>query len=123
MAFALHQQLGPLMQGLCSVPWPWRVRQKLSSARSELEEWSIKEHGSQQGRAVYDIYYGGPLTVYGNSDAELLAILRSARAIVERGYDDCKPRSKVLAAFDAANNEMEKRRARHEHSTRARSAV
>jgi len=117
MAFAMHQQLGPLMQGLCS------VRQKLSSARSELEEWSIKEHGSQQGRAVYDIYYGGPHTVYGNSDAELLAILTSARALVERGYDDCKPRRKVLAAFDAANNEMEKRRAQHGDSPRARSAV
>ncbi|MBS2510741.1 DUF5623 domain-containing protein, partial [Salmonella enterica subsp. enterica serovar 1,4,[5],12:i:-] len=81
------------------------MRQKLSSARSELEEWSIKEHSVQQGRAVYDIYYGGSRAVYANSAAELMAMLTTARAIVERGYGDCKPRRNLLAAFDAALNE------------------
>lgn len=108
MAFSLHKQLGPLMQGICSAAWPWRVRQKLSSARSELEEWSIKEHSVQQGRAVYDIYYGGSHAVYANSAAELMAMLTTARAIVERGYGDCKPRRNLLAAFDAALNEVGK---------------
>lgn len=123
MAFAQHQQLGPLMQGLCSSAWPRRVSQKLSAARSELEEWAIKEHKSQQGDAVYDIYYGGPRAVYGNSDAELMVMLTNARGLVERGYSDCKPRRKLLAAFEAATNEMEKRRTEHAPSSRAGSAV
>lgn len=64
------------------------------------------EHKDQLGDAVYDIYYGGPILV-GNSKAELAEILATARAIVERGYDDCKPRRQMFAVFDAAINGIE----------------
>jgi hypothetical protein len=107
MPFELHQQLGPLMQGLAAVGFSSRVNAKLITARSELEDWSIMEHRDQLGDAVYDIYYGGPRAIYGSTDAERLEMLEMARAIVERGYDDCKPRRTLLATFDAAIGEME----------------
>ena len=108
MPFDLHQQLGPLMQKLC-VGFSWRVDQKLGIARSQLEDWSIMEHKHQHEDAVYDIYYGGPSTPVCKTNAERLEALTAARAIVERGYDDCKPRRELLAALDAAIGEMEKR--------------
>ncbi len=42
---------------------------------------------------------------------EVLKYVKYSRrrgAIVERGYDDCKPRRELLAALDAAMGEMEK---------------
>jgi hypothetical protein len=107
MRFDLHQQLGPLMKKLCG-GFSWRVSQKLSAARSQLEDWSIMEHKHQHEDAVYDLYYGGPSTPVCNTDAERLQVLTTGRAIVERGYDDCKPRRDLLAAFDAAINELRK---------------
>lgn len=96
------------MQKLC-VGFSWRVDQKLGIARSQLEDWSIMEHKHQHEDAVYDLYYGGPSTPVCNTNAERLEVLTTARAIVERGYDDCKPRRELLAALDAAMDEMKKR--------------
>ncbi|MPS81771.1 MAG: hypothetical protein E2591_27250 [Achromobacter sp.] len=107
MPLDLHQQLGPLVAGLASSTlFSTRVHRNLSSMRSNLEDWSLMEHKDQLGDAVYDIYYGGPILV-GNSKAELAEILATARAIVERGYDDCKPRRQMFAVFDAAINGIE----------------
>lgn len=105
MPIDLHQQLGPLMQKLC-VGFSWRVSEKLGTARSQLEDWSFMEHKHQHEEAVYDLYYGGPSRPVCNTDAERLDVLTTARAIVERGYDDCKPRRGLLAALDAAIGEM-----------------
>ena len=55
-----------------------------------------------------DIYSGGPIAVCGDSDMERLAMLTEARSIVVRGYDDCKPRRTLLAAFDAGIAELQK---------------
>ncbi|WP_027079911.1 DUF5623 domain-containing protein [Luteimonas mephitis] len=107
MPLHLHQQLGPLMQKLCS-GFSWRVSQKLGNARSQLEDWSIMEHKHQHEDAVYDLYYGGSSTSICNTDAERLAALTAARAIVERGYDDCKPRRGLLVVLDAAIDEIKK---------------
>lgn len=107
MPLHLHQQLGPLMQKLCS-GFSWRVSQKLGNARSQLEDWSIMEHKHQHEDAVHDLYYGGSSTSICNTDAERLAALTAARAIVERGYDDCKPRRGLLVVLDAAIDEIKK---------------
>ncbi|EIM00376.1 DUF5623 domain-containing protein [Rhodanobacter denitrificans] len=107
MPFDLHQQLAPLMRKLC-VGFSWRVSQKLGIARSQLEDWSIMEHKHQHEDAVYDLYYGGPSKPVCNTDAERLEVLTTARAIVERGYDDCKPRRDLLAALNGAIDEMGK---------------
>ncbi|MBS0576414.1 MAG: DUF5623 domain-containing protein [Proteobacteria bacterium] len=108
MPFELHQQLAPLMKKL-SAGFSWRVRQKLSSARFRLEQWSVKEHKQIHEDAAYDLYCGGPSMPWCKTDAERLEVLTTARAIVERGYDDCKPRRELLAALDAGIAEMEAR--------------
>lgn len=107
MPFELHQQLGPLMQKLCA-GFTWRVSQKLGLARSMLEEWSIEEHKYKHPDAAYNLYYGGPSLPLCNTDTERLGALAEARRILERGYDDCRPRRNVLAALDAAIDEMNK---------------
>ncbi len=112
MPLDLHQQLGPLVAGLASSTlFSHRVHRNLSGIRSDLEDWSLMEHKDQMGDAAYDIYYGGRMLI-GNSEAELAKILTMARTIIERGYDDCKPRRQLLAVFDAAVSEMEKSRAK-----------
>ncbi|CAB3884526.1 MULTISPECIES: DUF5623 domain-containing protein [Achromobacter] len=78
------------------------------AARFELDDWLPLEHQDGQGRAIYDVYYGGLAAVCGSSDAELLAMLTEARSIVVQGYDDSKPRRKLLAAFDAGIAEFQK---------------
>lgn len=101
MPFELHQQLGPLMKTLCG-GFPWRVSEKLGAARSNLEDWSIMEHRREYGDLVYDLYYGGQSAPMCNTDEERHSALVTARGIVERGYNDCKPRRELMAAFDAA---------------------
>ncbi len=106
MPIELHRQLGPLLQGLgSSTIFTHRVHLKLGGVRSNLEDWSYKEHRHELGDAVHDIYYGGQMVV-GQSKAELVQMLMTARGIVERGYEDCKPRRELLAVFDAAISEM-----------------
>ncbi len=108
MPVELHQQLGPLMQGLSALGFSARVRAKLSAARSELDNWWPMEHRDKQEGGWDDIYYGGPTVVCGSSNSERLGMLTEARSIVMRGYDDCKPRRKLLEAFDAGINEIQK---------------
>ncbi|MBQ2647313.1 MAG: DUF5623 domain-containing protein [Achromobacter sp.] len=108
MAIELHLQLAPLMRGLSAIGFSSRVHSKLGAARSELDNWWPLEHRDEQGRALDDIYYGGPIAVCGDSDMERLAMLTEARSIVVRGYDDCKPRRTLLAAFDAGIAELQK---------------
>ncbi|HEY2345705.1 MAG TPA: hypothetical protein VGH80_07465 [Xanthomonadaceae bacterium] len=108
MPFDLHQQLGPMMKRLY-VGFSFRVSQKLSHARSLLEDWSIMEHDREHESAIDNLYYGGPSVPGCKNDAERLAVLTTARAIVEQGYDECKPRRELLAAFDAGIVEMGKR--------------
>lgn len=110
MPFPLHQQLGPLVQGLASsTTFSLRVHRKLSGVRSDLEDWSLMEHKDQLGDDAYDIYYGGRMLI-GNSEAELVEMLSMARAIVEQGYADCKPRRQLLTVFEVAASELEKSR-------------
>lgn len=108
MPIELHLQLAPLMRGLAAVGFSGRVRSKLGAARSELDDWWPMEHRDEQGRALDDIYYGGPIVVCGDSEIERRAMLTEARSIVLRGYDDCKPRRRLLAAFDAGIAELQK---------------
>ncbi|EMR4172147.1 DUF5623 domain-containing protein, partial [Pseudomonas aeruginosa] len=108
MPIELHLQLAPLMRGLSAIGFSSRVHSKLGAARSELDNWWPLEHRDEQGRALDDIYYGGPIAVCGDSDMERLAMLTEARSIVVRGYDDCKPRRTLLAAFDAGIAELQK---------------
>ena len=107
MPFELHQMLGHLMQKLCG-GFSWRASKKLSVARSQLEDWSILEHKDQHEDVVYDLYYGRRSTSVCSTNAERLETLMTARAIVDRGYGDCKPKRELLAALDVAIGEMEK---------------
>ncbi|NHQ86832.1 DUF5623 domain-containing protein [Iodobacter sp. HSC-16F04] len=107
MPFELHLQLSPLMQALSS-GFMSRVSMKLLRARSSLNEWVIREHKHEHPDVVYDLYYGPQRSPLCKTDAERLEVLSQARIIVERGYDDCKPRRILLDALDAGMTEVAK---------------
>lgn len=107
MQLELHRELGHLLQQL--VGFSWRVTQKLGTARSRLDEWSVLEHKHLNNEVASDLYYGGRNIRFCTTDAERLDGLSKARALVGRGYDECKPRREILAIFDAAIGEVHKR--------------
>lgn len=108
MQLELHQQLGPLLKTLCH-DFSWRVCRKLDVARSQLEDWLLIEHRQEEG--VDDLYFGGPSASICETIPECLEALTKARRIVERGYDDCKPRRELLTTLDLAIAELSKRQA------------
>jgi hypothetical protein len=108
MDFELHQQLGAFIKGLTG-GFSWRMAQKLSLIRSDLEDWSLMEHRGKHGDSAYDLYYGSWSGEVGDTDVKRSQMLTAARAIIERGYEDCKPRRELLVVFDSAINEVEKR--------------
>jgi len=99
----LHHRLGTLMQSLSEIDLSYRVGTKLSQQRSMLEDWMSVEHGAASTDGVY---YGGPSRRHVVGRAERLNALAEAKAIVERGYNDCKPRRELIAALDAAATEI-----------------
>lgn len=105
MPVKLHQQLGPLLTGL-RTGFSWRVTQRLGWLRSRLEDWSVMEHRDEPG--IYDVYirYGQEAFT---TDGQRQDSLTKAREIIERGYDDCKPRREILAAVGLALEEVQNR--------------
>lgn len=101
MPLELHKKLGPVLQRLSS-GGSWAVNDRLRVVRSNLEEWVIKEHGIEHPNLVHEIYYDGPTHSFYRAGDERLGALKQSRSIVERGYDDCKPRRELLAALDEA---------------------
>jgi hypothetical protein len=107
MALELHRQLGDLMQRLSGVPLSWRMGSKLSMQRSLLEDWALAEHREKHGSSVADdLYYGGPSRPGLVTHTERLQALAKAKALVERGYNDCKPRHDLIATLDAVAAEI-----------------
>jgi hypothetical protein len=96
----LHMELGALIMQTDDVDLSEKIHNKLRvHYRSRLEEWANLEYpGSDLG---YEAYYGQRNLKYFGSRAQKLAALARAKAIVEEGYNDCKPRRALLAAIDA----------------------
>ena len=81
---------------------------KLQSFHSQLENWALIEHGNN---APNDIYYGRIERPELSNRADVAAALRSAKDIVDRGYNDCKPRRELIAVLDAARTDAEQKMA------------
>lgn len=97
-----HVELGKLLQTLIHGRWSNRVRDKLDHHRSELEDWMFSEHGSSPPD---DVYYGRDHETYVDANERRTALAK-AKKIVERGYNECKPRRLLMAALDAALDEI-----------------
>ncbi|HET7329911.1 DUF5623 domain-containing protein [Dyella sp.] len=107
MPVELHRQLGELMQQLSVVSLSWRVHNNLMRQRVLLEDWALQEHQRMQGSSMTsDLYYGGPSRPALTTHTERLWALAKAKALVEQGYNDCKPRRELIAALDAAASEI-----------------
>lgn len=106
MAVELHHRLGVLMQGLSEIGFSHRVDLKLTRVRANLEDWMGHEHG---GPATDGVYYGGPHRPLLSTPEERLKALAEARAIVERGYNECKPRRELIAVLDEAAADVGRR--------------
>lgn len=93
-------ELGALIMQIDDIELSDKARSKLRvHYRSELENWANLEHpGSDVG---YEAYYGQQQLKHFGSRVQKLAALARAKAIVEEGYNDCKPRRELLAAIDA----------------------
>lgn len=91
------------MQDLAGIPLSFRMGSKLSVQRSLLEDWALAEHRLEHGLSVADdLYYGGPSRPGPVTREECLEALSKAKALVEQGYNDCKPRRELIAVLDAA---------------------
>jgi len=103
MSTELHMELGALLMRINGMKLSSKVNDRLRiHYRSKLEDWANFEHsGSDLG---YEAYYGQQHLERFNSKAQNLAGLARAKAIVEEGYNDCKPRRELLAAIDAFSN-------------------
>ena len=112
MPLEMHRQLGALMQRLgASGGFGVRVHNKLIRQWSQLEDWALAEHAREHGPSVGDgLYYGASGVQRLKTDGERSRALIEAKELVERGYADCKPRRDLLAAFDAAINELSNRK-------------
>lgn len=106
MPVASHQRLGELLQSIVHSGWSNRVYDKLSIFRSNLEEWMFVEHGSN---ATDNVYYGGPSARILEGVEELAPALAQVTGIIEKGYNDCKPRKELLAALALASTELGQR--------------
>lgn len=94
------------MQGLSEIGFSHRVDLKLTRVRANLEDWMGHEHG---GPATDGVYYGGPHRPLLSTPEERLKALAEARAIVERGYNECKPRRELIAVLDEAAADVGRR--------------
>lgn len=103
MSPELHMELGAIFMQLDGAKLRAKVDDQLRvHFRSRLEDWANIEHnGSDVG---YEAYYGQQHLRYFDSKAKNLAGLARAKAIVEEGYNDCKPRRDLLAAINAFSN-------------------
>lgn len=112
MSLELHQRLGALMKGL-TIGFSSRVSRKLSSIRSNLDDWLFKEHKELHGDASFDMYYSRANVEYGDTDTKRLQMLVTARSIITLGYEDCKPRRMLLEGIDAAIDEVNRQLAKN----------
>lgn len=106
MSLHHHRQLAGLMQQILVIPLSTRVWSKLRAQSSRLEEWALAEHRVEHGPSVVDnLYFGGSNTPL-PTRVESLKMLATANALIDRGYEDCKPRRELLAALAAATAEI-----------------
>ncbi|RML92459.1 hypothetical protein [Pseudomonas savastanoi] len=91
-----HKKIGLELQRLMISPMPYKAYQKIRTWCSTLENWMYSEYrGLDRDKGFEDTYYGGKPTAYG-SVAQQLAALERVCAIVNGGYDECKPRRDLL---------------------------
>lgn len=107
MPLELHQQLGELIRRLAELPLSWRTGSKLRHQRLLLEDWANKEHcGAFESSVIDNLYYGVARHPAPTDHAKCLAMVAEARALVEQGYDDCKPRRTLISVLDEVATEI-----------------
>lgn len=112
MPLELHQKLGAIMRGL-TIGFSSRVSRKLAAIRSNLDDWVFMEHKEQQDDTAFDMYYSRASVEYGDTDTKRLQMLVTARSIINLGYEDCRPRRKLLEVIDVAIEEVNKQQAKN----------
>lgn len=101
MSLNAHRVVGEFFQRLASHALPWRLGNKVGRQRALLEDWADIELRNHPGDDVsHDLYYGGPSREAFPSSGAIIEALAEVRALVEREYNDCKPRTELLAVLD-----------------------
>jgi hypothetical protein len=97
-----HKLVGAQLQCLMISPMPVKAYEKIRSWCSTLEDWMYSEYrNADRGEGFDDTYYGGKPSTY-STDAEQLAALERIRAILTKGYVECKPRRDLLKDLEIA---------------------
>ncbi|WP_262273969.1 DUF5623 domain-containing protein [Pseudomonas aeruginosa] len=114
MSLELHTTIGPILHKLCNssvrtAGVTARVYDRLNQVRSRLEDWAFMEHPSGITAEVdAKLYYGPPVDGYATPKDTLNAI-ETARDVLLKGYEECKPRALLLTKIESAAADLRKR--------------
>lgn len=114
MSLELHTAIGPILHKLCNsssrtAGVTARVYDRLNQVRSRLEDWAFMEHPNGITADVdAKLYYGPPVDGYATPQDTLNAI-ETARDLLLKGYEECKPRALLLTKIESAAADLQKR--------------
>ncbi|AQZ32755.1 hypothetical protein BHQ29_05335 [Pseudomonas sp. LPH1] len=114
MSLEMHTTIGPILHKLCNssrraAGVTARVYEKLDQVRSRLEDWAFMEHpGGITAEVDAKLYYGPAVDGYATPQDSLKAI-ETVRALLLRGYEECKPRAQMLAKIESAAADLQKK--------------
>lgn len=101
MSIKQHQELGIILRGLAWADLSAPILKKLRSTISRLDGWSFLEHSGDTG--LNDLYYGDERAAYVTFEDVLKGVAK-ARALIVGGYNECRPRSHLLAVLESVEN-------------------
>lgn len=114
MSLELHTTIGPILHKLCNssvrtAGVTTKVYDRLNQVRSRLEDWAFMEHpGGITAEVDAKLYYGPPVNGYATPQDTLKAI-ETARDVLLKGYEECKPRALLLAKIESAAADLRKK--------------
>ncbi|MGP0172693.1 DUF5623 domain-containing protein [Pseudomonas sp. NCHU5208] len=114
MSLELHTTIGPILHKLCNssvrtAGVTARVYDRLNQVRSRLEDWAFMEHPEGISAEVDSKLYYGPRVDGYTCPQEALEAIESVRAVLLKGYRECKPRAQMLTKIEAAAADLQKK--------------
>ncbi|MBG6708153.1 DUF5623 domain-containing protein [Pseudomonas aeruginosa] len=114
MSLQMHTTIGPILHKLCNSSTraagvTARVYERLNQVRSRLEDWAFMEHpGGITAEVDAKLYYGPAVDGY-TTPQDTLKAIETVRAVLLKGYEECKPRAQMLAKIESAAADLQKK--------------
>jgi len=116
MPIPSHHKIGRMIKAILqSQHKPWSVNDRMSSLRSELDDWLSFECGKEhlQGPEFFDVYYGDiedddSYVQQASSTKAIIEILNTVKNELQKFYPDCEPLRKLTNKIDTSVNLIRK---------------